>query len=136
MEAWDDVPITHINSTETFPEDINHMVKFRIKFDPDNRMESTRDRRPWLPWNTSNRKNFDGVRRKASCNGSLICRNEACDYFKHYQRHNSFQFRPIDRCFWCEKVIKTRTKCDAIKIWEFDYRTGYVTVYHKREHNC
>lgn len=136
MSMWQSVEKSFV---ERLPPDINGLVAYRLSFDPKQRMQSSKDGRPWATWVTSKRKGFGGTRRTARCNGGHKCENMKCPFLTLYNKNNRLQFEAdVDGTRLCSScgVPATRVQCNAQKIWEFDESEKYVTVYHSGHHNC
>ena len=135
MSLWQNVNVSFV---EQLPFDIDGLVIYRLTFDPNKRMRSSKDGRPWRTWVSSSRKGFNGKRRIARCNGGYKCKNIKCLFLKMYNKNNKLQFeddKGIKSCSSCSERA-TKVDCHAQKIWEFEESEQYVTVYHSGNHNC
>ena len=121
--------------TNKLPYDIDGFKVYKLPYDPQNRMKSTKDGRPWKTWVTTSRKGFSGTRRLAHCNGGSRCKNGDCMFKKQYGHANTTQFNRDGTCKCCgQKGLSI--KCSAVKVWEFPRNSNKVIVYHRGKHTC
>jgi hypothetical protein len=120
------------------PFDINGHKKYQIVTSRETMMTATKDGRPWKRWITSSRTGLNGVRRVARCAGCEVCSNDNCSFKKQYGIANKVQFQTVNGlsvCFTCGSVPE-RVSCPAVKIWEHENNSKYVTVFHDGMHTC
>lgn len=132
---WDGLEVESINE---FPYDVDGPRKFNMKCSKDDMMKRTKDGRPWAKWITSSRRDFRGARRIARCRGSPVCPQESCPYREQYGCANRVQFQKIASvrvCFTCGTPA-IQVECQAVKIWEYERGSTYVTIMHKGDHTC
>ncbi len=136
ISEWNNVLISDVDK---LPYNIDGLVAYQLPFDPNKRMHSSKDGRPWGTWVTSNRKGFSGLRRSARCKGGYKCENRNCLFLGIYKKNNQVQFETdldgVVSCSTCG-VKGTKVHCYAKKIWEFDDCENVVTVYHTGTHAC
>lgn len=82
---WSDL---NIKEVESLPHDIDGHSAFKLKYDSNNLMKSTKDGPPWQLWETSSRAGFLGIRRLASCGGTYKCQNKKCAFLHSYGKTN------------------------------------------------
>ena len=122
---------------DKLPYDIG-LVKYKLHFEKDQRMESSRDGWPWAGFMTSRRSGFSGTRRLAWCKGSPKCVNDGCPYLNQYSKNNRVQFEVKNGESICHScgAPAVHIPCPASKVWEFDDSNSAVVVYHHGVHTC
>lgn len=120
------------------PFDIDGNVSYRLPYDPEKRMKSSLDGRPWKTWVTTSKKGFGGIRRLAHCKGSYKCFNTNCSFRKQYQRANRAQFerREGETVCKCCGLRASLIACHACKVWEFPRNSKCVYIIHSGKHTC
>lgn len=131
---WSDL---NIKEVESLPHDIDGHSAFKLKYDSNNLMKSTKDGRPWQPWVMSSRAGFLGIHRLASCGGTYKCQNKKCAFLHSYGKTNMVQFKSVTaNCTVCAccGYEAVGVPCTAKKVWEFG--ENHVTVFHHGQHTC
>ncbi len=67
-----------------------------------------------------------------------MCPQESCPYREQYGCANRVQFQKIASvrvCFTCGTPA-IQVECQAVKIWEYERGSTYVTIMHKGDHTC
>jgi hypothetical protein len=79
-----------------------------------------------------------GVRRVARCAGCNVCSNDNCSFKKQYGIANKVQFQTVNGLSVCftSGSVPERVSCPAVKIWEHENNSKYVTVLHDGMHTC
>ena len=124
--------------TTQLPFDIDGDIVYRLPYDPEKKMKSSLDGRPWKTWVTSSRKGLAGICRTAHCKGSYKCYNIQCSYRKQYQIANCTQFEKEEGETVCKccGLPAVHIDCPAIKVWEFPRNSKLVTIIHTGKHTC
>ena len=124
--------------TTQLPFDIDGDIVYRLPYDPEKKMKSSLDGRPWKTWVTSSRKGLAGICRTAHCKGSYKCYNIQCSYRKQYQIANCTQFEKEEGETVCKccGLRAVHIDCPAIKVWEFPRNSKLVTIIHTGKHTC
>ena len=115
---------------QKLPHNIDGTKVYIQNFDPNDRMKSSRDDRPWNKYYNSKRKHFDGIRRLATCKEGFRWDRLSCSFrIEHgHQFIGSY-------CKYCNMPAEI-VICHARKVWEFDDESGTVTIYHHGNHSC
>jgi hypothetical protein len=127
---WDNCEPEEVDS---IPYDINGLRKFLLVCEKKDMMKVSKDGRPWSTWMTSSRRNFNGIRRLAVCNGSFRCDVTSCQL---KGQPNTLQFHSVNgrrRCSICG-IEATFVPCCARKVWE--YSEGQLCVMYYGDHTC
>ena len=128
---WD---ATDVSSVDQLPHDIDGTKVYKLPFDPDERMKSSQDGRPWNKYFNSKRKDFHGIRRLATCKGGWRCDMLSCSFRLQHGVPNKHHFSN-NTCKYCNMPAE-RVFCQARKVWEFDDSHKVVTIYHYGNHSC
>ena len=118
------------------PFDMDRTCVFRLNFQEDERMKSTKDGRSRNAWATTNSKARPGVRKKTTCSGSFKCPNSKCMFRQYYAIPNQLHFTKSNTsCDVCGSFGEFNP-CTATKICEFNDLDSTVLIYHSGKHTC
>ena len=126
------IPVT------VLPFNIDGDMTYKLPYNPEKRMQSSKDGRPGKTCVTSSRKGLAGIRRLAHCKGSFKCCSAQCPYRKQYGCANRTQFERegSDMVCKCCGLRALSINCPAVKVWEFPSNSSLVTVVHSGKHTC
>ena len=126
------IPVT------VLPFNIDGDMTYKLPYNPEKRMQSSKDGRPGKTCVTSSRKGLAGIRRLAHCKGSFKCYSAQCPYRKQYGCANRTQFERegSDMVCKCCGLRALSIDCPAVKVWEFPSNSSLVTVIHSGKHTC
>jgi hypothetical protein len=132
MEIFNDVQVQHV---ECLPYDVNGTNIYQLACTKDTWNAKQRDGR-WFQMHSSTRRNFYGIRKIGTCEGSYICTNADCPKVKSGKDANMYSFHnkgAMKICTVCG-FFADRKYCGAVKMTEF-FRNG-MKIYHHGDHNC
>ena len=127
-----------VEEVTTIPWDINGDHIYELDATETNYWDKYRDGRSFRLKNGS-RKGFNGIRKTGCCQGSHICEEKNCPKLTSEGIVNTSAFVRIGNnlreCGSCGHIAQQHY-CGAIKVIEFDQKTGKLRCYHQGEHIC
>ena len=124
-------------TVEEIPEDIDGRKAYVIYTTPDKFSQVSSDRRHFV-MSASGAKIKGGWRRLGWCQGSYICVNNNCPFWKTSKKRNRGSFKKSASKATCTSCgyFGLRKKCVARKLVDVYEAGGLVVVYHIGKHNC
>ena len=100
--------------------------------------DDTKDGRWWKILDLS-QSMLNGERKSLTCTGSCVCNNPNCSKFTSEGVKTCNHFIQAKgggySCHSCGYYVQ-KEHCSAMKIFEFDIDTNYITAYHYGNHMC